>query len=649
MASARVAVLQTILVLAAACSGTSDITIDAGTDAAPPPGWTCDPRGYGDGVVCHCECGVTDPDCASGDRIVSGCTNNQVCSAAGTCTDCGDGQLDAGEQCDVAQGAMAECGPLGYEPGQVPCTETCTWAYDRCEPLATCGNGMLDANELCDGTHVKAGLDCTDYGKASGSLACGTACQIVTSGCYTCGDGSISGPETCDDHGASGGDGCSATCMVETGWQCAGQPSLCTPVCGDGIRVGGEACDDGNTNSNDGCSASCKVEQDCTCTGTPSICSCATLQVITTTTQRIDTASLALDGAGQPHVVYYYGVHFTDPVTNYSMEHAHVVYATRPTTSWTTTEIYGWDQTQTVVGPDDLVLAYDGGTLRAYMHRIYNTGKTFTVGTRGSNGWQFAHAGPYYNYDVIRGGGAWHALVAGSGLGDFRYYMGAPGAWTRDEPLTGINSNYPARLAHATSGDVYIASINRPSNNTSYNLKLHKRVDATTWSTIYDVQRTGTCVFPVMHQPLALAGGEVVAFEDGFSGSTQRWLRAHRKSGASWVVEDVADLSWLNKSCSSGSASYSLLRMVSAVDHLGQPHILYASQPVLSSPTLEDHYRDATGWKVRKYPLSSATPLDMEIDGNGTTHLLALAPGSTQGTTRLVYIRISANAWQAAP
>jgi hypothetical protein len=34
--------------------------------------------------------------------------------------------------------------------------------------------------------------------------------------------------------------------------------------------------------------------------------------------------------------------------------------------------------------------------------------------------------------------------------------------------------------------------------------------------------------------PLALPGGGIVVFEDGFD-STQRWLKAHVRSGASWV------------------------------------------------------------------------------------------------------------------
>ncbi len=618
---------------------------DAGAEG-PPAGWTCDPQGYGDGVVCHCECGVPDPDCDSPDLLVSGCTNNEICTAAGTCSNCGNAHVDSGEACDVALPATAECGPLGYQPGQVPCNAECAWAFDQCAPLATCGNGSLDAPELCDGTQIQAGLDCTDYSRAAGTLACKAGCQIDTSGCYTCGDGRVEGPEACDDHGITAGDGCSAACAVETGWQCAGAPSACAPKCGDGMRVGTEACDDGNAASGDGCSASCAVEQDCSCSGTPSTCSCATTQLIATTTQSIDVGALALDGFGQPHASYYYAVDYTDPVTNYSMEHGHAIYAQRPGSSWLTSEIQTWDQTRTVMDPEDFQLVHDGGTLRAYFQRIYNTGNTFAVATRTGSSWSLSYGSPYYIYDVVRAGSSWHALVAGSGIGDFRYYMGSPGSWTRDEQLTGFNTSYANKLAVTSTGDVYIASMLPASGHASYSLKLAKRLNGTVWAPVYDVQTTGTCVYPVSHQPLALANGDLIVFEDGFAGSGQRWLRAHRNTGTSWVVEDIADLSWLPyTSCTAGGSSWSTLRKVSAADQLGRPHILFASQPQNNSTTFEDHYRDATGWHVRKFPITKGTPLAMVIDANGTTHILAIAPSTTPSTTRILYIRITANAW----
>jgi cysteine-rich repeat protein len=80
--------------------------------------------------------------------------------------------------------------------------------------------------------------------------------------------------EACDDDNLTAGDGCSATCGVEAGWDCAGEPSVCGALtCGDGLQVGDEGCDDGNLEGEDGCSATCTVEPGWTCFGTtPSQC-----------------------------------------------------------------------------------------------------------------------------------------------------------------------------------------------------------------------------------------------------------------------------------------------------------------------------------------------------------------------------------------
>jgi MSHA biogenesis protein MshQ len=45
-----------------------------------------------------------------------------------------------------------------------------------------------------------------------------------------CGDGLIVDIETCDDGNTFSGDGCGPTCQTEVGWQCTGEPSVCTPI-----------------------------------------------------------------------------------------------------------------------------------------------------------------------------------------------------------------------------------------------------------------------------------------------------------------------------------------------------------------------------------------------------------------------------------
>jgi cysteine-rich repeat protein len=43
-----------------------------------------------------------------------------------------------------------------------------------------------------------------------------------------CGDGLIFGAEQCDDYNTGYNDGCDGMCQIESGWNCAGQPSVCT-------------------------------------------------------------------------------------------------------------------------------------------------------------------------------------------------------------------------------------------------------------------------------------------------------------------------------------------------------------------------------------------------------------------------------------
>lgn len=49
----------------------------------------------------------------------------------------------------------------------------------------------------------------------------------VTRWLSTCGNAIVEGLEQCDDGDLSDGDGCSASCRVEPGWQCDGSPSYC--------------------------------------------------------------------------------------------------------------------------------------------------------------------------------------------------------------------------------------------------------------------------------------------------------------------------------------------------------------------------------------------------------------------------------------
>lgn len=165
--------------------------------------------------------------------------------------ECGDGVVDADEECDTG-GESATCdadctapvcgdGVINAAAGEA-CDDGNTAADDGCDaecqvednvPPPVCGNGTVESGEQCDDGNTTAGDGCD------------ASCRLENQQ-PVCGDGSIDAGEACDTGGES------ATCDAD-----------CTLVqCGDGTRnaTAGEECDDGNTAPGDGCDASCQVE-----------------------------------------------------------------------------------------------------------------------------------------------------------------------------------------------------------------------------------------------------------------------------------------------------------------------------------------------------------------------------------------------------
>ena len=120
-----------------------------------------------------------------------------------------------------------------------------------------CGNGVPESPESCDDGGAAAGDGCDASCNVESGYACAGQPSVCTAGC---GDGAIVGSEGCDDGGLVAGDGCDAACQLEPGWTCSGAPSSCTAVCGDSRVVGSEECDDGNTTSGDCCDGACLAE-----------------------------------------------------------------------------------------------------------------------------------------------------------------------------------------------------------------------------------------------------------------------------------------------------------------------------------------------------------------------------------------------------
>ncbi|MBI2551005.1 DUF4215 domain-containing protein [Candidatus Uhrbacteria bacterium] len=154
---------------------------------------------------------------------------------------CGNGVVEAGEDCDAAFSG----GPLPFG-----CGPTCIHIGIE---NAACGNGSLDAPEECDDGNVINGDGCSSRCLNEGSAAART----------TCGDGHVAysaavGGEECDDGNRFNGDGCSSICLHEG--TIAMSAAALIGICGNGTQEPGEDCDDNNAVDGDGCSSLCLNE-----------------------------------------------------------------------------------------------------------------------------------------------------------------------------------------------------------------------------------------------------------------------------------------------------------------------------------------------------------------------------------------------------
>ncbi len=180
------------------------------------------------------------------------CTGNCTFDTSGCipASHCGNGLLETqfGEVCDGTELADKTCSDFGLSPGELGCTHDCRFDTSRCGSAASCGNGMIDEGEDCDGTQLGRAT-CTSLGFHGGTLTCTDQCTYDTSGCTTCGDGLVNGPgEQCDGADLAGQD---CTSLGYDGGQlscsetCHFDVSGCTGLgfCGNGIKDRYELCD----------------------------------------------------------------------------------------------------------------------------------------------------------------------------------------------------------------------------------------------------------------------------------------------------------------------------------------------------------------------------------------------------------------------
>ncbi len=162
---------------------------------------------------------------------------------------CGDGTINTGEDCEVGQSRTQNCDPDGDGPlsdtdgrqSQMCDMATCRWPTTWTTCLTNCGNGVLDAGEECDrgpgGGRIPGGGTST-----SNQYMCTNTCTMT--GGY-CGDGILQSGygERCDDGTQNGNYGFkSGTTTPYCAIGCFGS----APYCGDRTvngPVGREQCD----------------------------------------------------------------------------------------------------------------------------------------------------------------------------------------------------------------------------------------------------------------------------------------------------------------------------------------------------------------------------------------------------------------------
>ncbi|WP_407736581.1 DUF4215 domain-containing protein [Hyalangium sp.] len=176
-------------------------------------------------------------ECPEGTRCAA---NEAVCIS----TSCGDGEVQADEQCDDGNlrdgdGCSHDCrsdercgnGKVDQAVGEA-CDDGNNVSGDGCSADCRsnelCGNGKVDqaAGEVCDDGNKKDGDGCS--ADCRSMEECGNRIVDLAVG------------ETCDDGNTQDGDGCDANCSSGSG-------------CGNGVLSSNEECDDGNADDNDDC------------------------------------------------------------------------------------------------------------------------------------------------------------------------------------------------------------------------------------------------------------------------------------------------------------------------------------------------------------------------------------------------------------
>jgi hypothetical protein len=288
----------------------------------------CTDFGFDGGVLtCNAGCQLTTAQCANEncndniDNDLDGQVdcNDANCANAANCQDCGNGAIDAGEQCDGNNLNNQSCQTQGFDGGTLSCNNNCFFSLVGCADevcnnnldddgdgqvdcadsnctnnaicneigecndnldndndnatdcndsdcandaacLPFCGDGDINqAGEQCEGADLD-GQSCQTLGFISGTLSCSVACTFDVSGCVDelCNNG-------IDDDGDNAIDCADLSCSND-------------PLCANGTET---TCEDFADNDNDGLvdcedNTSCKTLAACTPGNTPTGGACNT-------------------------------------------------------------------------------------------------------------------------------------------------------------------------------------------------------------------------------------------------------------------------------------------------------------------------------------------------------------------------------------
>lgn len=136
----------------------------------------------------------TDTQSSTVETTVTSVTSSDTESDA-----CGDGVVQAGEQCDLGRSngngshCHEDCSLNACGDGIIAGAEQCDGGEgcsNDCNVLRLCGDGILNPNEACDGATEPS--DCLAFGFSSGEVECSQVCEYDFGNCIGC------GPEGCD-------------------------------------------------------------------------------------------------------------------------------------------------------------------------------------------------------------------------------------------------------------------------------------------------------------------------------------------------------------------------------------------------------------------------------------------------------------------